>query len=221
MHKISMITFLLTWTLTSFSQSDDNPVMDSLSYGLGMSQAVALDNQGFDSINLESYIDGFTRTLMNEETAIDMQTASTMIKAYMQEQELRKQKVLLEAGQAFLQENAKREEVKVTESGLQYEVVVEGDGPVPTATDKVVTHYTGKLVDGTVFDSSVERGEPISFPVGGVIQGWQEALQMMPVGSKWMLYIPYDLAYGPRGAGGGVIPPYATLIFEIELIEIQ
>lgn len=125
----------------------------------------------------------------------------------------------LEVGQAFLTENAAKEGIQVTESGLQYEVMVEGKGPKPTPESKVKTHYHGTLLDGTVFDSSVDRGEPISFPVGGVIQGWQEALQLMPVGSKWRLFIPGNLAYGPQGSGS--IPPNSTLIFEVELIEIE
>lgn len=110
--------------------------------------------------------------------------------------------------------------MKTTASGLQYEVITEGTGPMPKATDKVTTHYHGTLLDGKVFDSSVQRGQPIDFPVNGVIQGWQEALQLMKVGSKWKLYVPYDLAYGDRGAGGD-IGPYETLIFEVELIKIN
>jgi FKBP-type peptidyl-prolyl cis-trans isomerase FklB len=110
--------------------------------------------------------------------------------------------------------------VKVTESGLQYEILEEGEGPIPSAGDKVNVHYHGTLINGEVFDSSVDRGKPISFPVTGVIQGWQEALQMMPVGSKWKLYIPYDLGYGSKGAGAS-IKPYSTLIFEVELLEIE
>ena len=119
-----------------------------------------------------------------------------------------------------MEENAARPEVTTTESGLQYEVLVEGSGPRPSATDTVVTHYHGTLTDGTVFDSSVERGSPASFPVNRVIAGWTEALQMMGVGAKWRLVIPSELAYGERGAGGA-IPPNATLVFEVELLEIQ
>ncbi|WP_394747934.1 FKBP-type peptidyl-prolyl cis-trans isomerase [Spongiimicrobium salis] len=124
-----------------------------------------------------------------------------------------------EEGAAFLAENGKREGVITTESGLQYEVITQGNGPVPKASDQVSVHYTGMLIDGKVFDSSVERGEPQVLGASQVIKGWQEALQSMPVGSKWKLYIPYDLGYGERGAGGA-IPPYAALIFEIELLEI-
>ena len=123
-------------------------------------------------------------------------------------------------GEAFLEENAKRPEVKTTASGLQYEVLVQGEGPKPTAESTVKVHYEGKLVDGEIFDSSYQRGEPIEFPLNGVIKGWTEGLQLMPVGSTYMLYIPYQLGYGERGAHGA-IPPFATLIFKVELLEIK
>jgi FKBP-type peptidyl-prolyl cis-trans isomerase FklB len=123
-------------------------------------------------------------------------------------------------GQKFLDENKKKPGVVTLPSGLQYIVIKEGTGAKPVLTDKVTTHYHGTLIDGTVFDSSVERGEPASFPVNGVIKGWTEALQMMPVGSKWKLFVPPALGYGERGAGG-VIGPNATLIFEVELISIN
>lgn len=142
---------------------------------------------------------------------------------YVQNAFLEKQKEEAEAkskeGTQFLEENAKREGVITTESGLQYEILTKAEGAIPNPTDKVSVHYTGMLIDGTVFDSSVERGTPQVLSTNGVIQGWQEALQQMPVGSKWKLFIPYDLGYGERGAGGA-IPPYAALIFEIELLEI-
>ncbi|MCW9000892.1 MAG: FKBP-type peptidyl-prolyl cis-trans isomerase, partial [Kangiellaceae bacterium] len=124
-----------------------------------------------------------------------------------------------EAGRLYLEQNEKKEAVTVTESGLQYEVVTEGSGEKPTATSTVRTHYHGTLIDGTVFDSSYDRGQPAEFAVNGVIPGWTEALQMMTVGSKWRLTIPYELAYGERGAGGA-IGPYSTLVFDVELLEI-
>lgn len=128
-------------------------------------------------------------------------------------------KVNQAAGEAFLAENGKRPEVTTTASGLQYEVLAEGNGDMPTAGDQVTVHYTGKLIDGTVFDSSVERGQPATFGVTQVIPGWVEALQKMKVGSKWRLFIPSNIAYGPQGAGG-VIGPNATLIFDVELLQI-
>ncbi|WP_088125977.1 FKBP-type peptidyl-prolyl cis-trans isomerase, partial [Vibrio cholerae] len=128
-------------------------------------------------------------------------------------------KVAASEGEAFLKDNALRPEVTVLESGLQYEVLVEGNGAIPTSDKSVRVHYHGQLVDGTVFDSSVSRGQPAEFPVTGVIRGWVEALQLMPVGSKWKLYIPHNLAYGERGAGAA-IPPFAALVFEVELLDI-
>jgi FKBP-type peptidyl-prolyl cis-trans isomerase FklB len=128
-------------------------------------------------------------------------------------------KTVVAEGAAFLAENAKREDVTVTESGLQFEVLTAGEGEKPTAASTVRTHYHGTLIDGTVFDSSYERGQPAEFPVGGVIKGWTEALQMMPVGAKWRLYVPHDLAYGEQGAGAA-IGPYTTLIFDVELLDI-
>jgi len=129
-------------------------------------------------------------------------------------------KVLGAAGAKYLAENAAKEGVQVTDSGLQFEVVTQGEGETPTAESTVSVHYHGMLVDGTVFDSSVERGQPAEFPVGGVIAGWTEALQLMPVGSKYKLTIPSDLAYGERGAGAA-IGPHATLVFEVELLAIK
>ena len=137
----------------------------------------------------------------------------------MQAKQAEQAKELTAEGEEYLAENAKREEIVVTDSGLQYEILQAGDGAIPTKEDTVRTHYHGTLVNGTVFDSSVDRGQPAEFPVGGVIAGWTEALQLMPVGSKWRLHIPYNLAYGERGAGGA-IGPYATLIFDIELLAI-
>ena len=126
-----------------------------------------------------------------------------------------------EKGEAFLAENAKKEGVKVTASGLQYKVLKEGNGKSPKATDNVQVHYKGTLLDGTEFDSSFKRNKPAQFPVGGVIKGWQEALPLMPVGSKWQLFIPSELAYGERGAGRGSIGPNVALIFDVELISID
>ena len=138
----------------------------------------------------------------------------------MEKYKLKKSAKANEAGKTYLAENAKKEGVTTTESGLQYEVINSGKGAKPAPSDQVTVHYHGTLLDGTVFDSSVDRGEPASFPVGGVIKGWTEALQLMSVGSKWKLYVPYDLAYGERGAGAQ-IGPYSTLIFEVELISIN
>jgi FKBP-type peptidyl-prolyl cis-trans isomerase FklB len=149
----------------------------------------------------------------------DLRAAFGVINEKMQAQQAEQAKEASAEGQVFLDKNAKRDEVTVTESGLQYEVLTTGEGEKPTAASTVRTHYHGTLIDGTVFDSSYDRGEPAEFPVGGVIAGWTEALQMMTVGSKWRLAIPYELAYGEQGAGGA-IGPFQTLVFDVELLEI-
>src|SRR5699024_2579128 len=156
---------------------------------------------------------------MHEAIAEDQQEKMAEMWAGQEEQQAQSAEVEKQ-GKAFLEENAKKEGVTVLESGLQYEVLEEGDGgPKPKAEDTVKTHYHGTLVDGTVFDSSQDRGEPVEFPVNGVIEGWQEALQLMSVGDKWRIVLPPELAYGEHGAGG-MIGPNATLIFEVELLEI-
>jgi len=179
-----------------------------------------LNSQGFEELDKTSLITAFRAVLDGEETQISQEQANQLVTQHMrakQEAEFAEKK---QEGQAFLEKNAQRPEVKVLPSGLQYEVLQEGEGEKPTAESKVKVHYHGTLIDGTVFDSSVERGEPATFGVGQVIEGWTEALQLMPEGAKWKLYIPSDLAYGARGAGQK-IGPYTTLIFEVELLEIM
>lgn len=198
---------------------DLNDPNDKVSYSLGVLVASNLEKDGFTDINPDAVAAAIADVLAGE-AKIDNMTAQAEWQQYSQAALAKKSEGAIKRGQDFLEENKKREGVTVTESGLQYEVITMGDGPKPTLTDKVRTHYHGTLIDGTVFDSSVERGEPISFPVSGVIPGWTEALQLMPVGSKWKLFIPSDLAYGERGAGGA-IGPHETLIFEVELLGIE
>jgi len=197
--------------------------VDQASYGVGLNIGRQLSQEGVD-MNAEALAAGIKDALAGTEPRI----GEDVIKAAfdkIREEQVRKQEALndatAKASEAFLAENAKREGVTVTESGLQYEVMASGaaDAPVPAATDTVRVHYHGTLIDGTVFDSSVERGEPAQFPVNGVIRGWVEALQMMHVGDKWKLFIPADLAYGARSPSPA-IPANSALVFEVELLEI-
>lgn len=197
-------------------------VEDLVSYGIGRQMGQQLADNPFDGVSADAVAQGIKDALNNVDMPYSneqMQAAFEEINKRMQAKEASRATEMAAEGEAFLAENAKRDGVVVTESGLQYEIITQGTGAVPTRESKVKTHYHGTLIDGTVFDSSVNRGQPIDFPVGGVIAGWTEALQLMPVGSKWRLYIPYHLAYGERGAGGA-IKPYAALIFDVELIDI-
>jgi len=193
--------------------------IDSVSYGIGVNIGKNLAGQGMGSLNPEAIAAALNDVLSGSELKINEQECMSIVSTYMQDAQARKAQEAIDEGKKFLEENGKRSSVVTLASGLQYEIVAEGNGPKPGPADKVKTHYHGTLINGEVFDSSVERGEPIEFPVNGVIKGWTEALQLMPVGSKWKLYIPYDLAYGERGAGAQ-IGPFSTLIFEVELIDI-
>lgn len=218
MKKILLTFVALSITAITFAQNLKNN-MDSVSYSLGVLFAQNFKNGEKIDIDANAMAKGFRDAIAGTET-IKMEQANQVFSQYMGELNKKKFAAVVEKGKKFLDENAKRPNVKITASGLQYEVLVDGSGPMPKATDKVTTHYHGTLLNGDVFDSSVQRGQPIDFPVNGVIQGWQEALQLMKVGSKWKLYVPYNLAYGERGAGGQ-IGPYETLIFEVELIKIN
>ena len=195
--------------------------MKELSYQIGLLLGSNLANQvNPQDMDVEAMGQGIQAIFGMSATNEELQAASQAVQNYMQGIAAAQAAESVEQEKSFLEENAKREEVVSRESGLQYEVLVEGDGTIPTAKNTVVAHYEGRLLNGKVFDSSVLRGQPATFPVGNLIQGWQEALQLMPVGSKWRLYIPSDLAYGANGAGND-IPPHATLIFELELLSIQ
>lgn len=191
-----------------------------VSYGLGVLMASNVKMQGADSLDIEALSVAFRDVYQGKTLKIAQEEAMTVVQRYMQACMEKKTTLLKGEGEAFLAANKTKEGVVTTASGLQYKVVAAGKGKTPLASDQVTVHYTGKLLDGTVFDSSVERGQPASFGVGQVIPGWTEALQLMHEGDKWLLYIPYALAYGERGAGGQ-IPPYATLVFEVELIKVN
>jgi len=192
------------------------------SYGVGRQMGEQLASNPFDGVDADAVAQGVLDALHGKESQVarpELEEAFRTIGTRMQEKMEQKAKAQAKVGELFLAENAKKDGITVTASGLQYEVITAGTGAVPTAQSKVKTHYHGTLIDGTVFDSSYNRGQPIDFPVGGVIAGWTEALQLMPVGSKWRLYIPHNLAYGERGAGAS-IPPFSALIFDVELLEI-
>lgn len=202
--------------------SEYTTVEQRVSYGVGRQMGDQLASNPFEGVDLEAVAQGLKDAFNKAPSPVsneDLDAAFKVISAKMQEASAAQAKVAAAEGEAFLAENAKKEGITVTESGLQYEVLTQGEGATPTQQSTVKTHYHGTLIDGTVFDSSVERGQPAEFPVGGVIAGWTEALQLMPVGSKYRLYIPYQLAYGERGAGGA-IKPYSALIFDVELLEI-
>jgi FKBP-type peptidyl-prolyl cis-trans isomerase FklB len=194
--------------------------MDKISYALGLSMGQNLLGSGVTSLNYADLAAGIKDVLEKNQPQISYQEAQTVLNKFFSELEKKLVGEAKASGEAFLAENAKREGVKVTDSGLQYEVLEETIGQKPKATDKVRVHYEGTLIDGTVFDSSYKRGESITFGLNQVIKGWTEGLQLMSIGSKYKLYLPYHLAYGERGAGAN-IPPYSALIFTVELLGIE
>jgi FKBP-type peptidyl-prolyl cis-trans isomerase FklB len=196
-----------------------NNDLEKFSYALGLSISANLIQSGVKQIHPEAFISALKDVFAGVEPQVSPEDANQILEAFMAQSQEGDAAKNLEEGLAFLAENAKKDEVTELPSGLQYEILKEGDGDMPTANDQVKCHYHGTLIDGTVFDSSVQRGEPATFPVNGVIQGWVEALQLMSVGSKWKLYVPSELAYGNRGAGGA-IGPNSTLVFEVELLDI-
>jgi len=194
--------------------------IDSVSYSLGVNIGENIKAQ-FPNLDLKNFEVGIEDVLNDKkQPKVEGADAQKIIQAYFTKLQAKANEDKIEAGKNFLEENSKRDEVITLESGLQYEVLKAGEGAKPTPNDQVTTHYHGTLIDGTVFDSSVERGEPATFPVSGVIKGWTEALQLMSVGAKWRLYVPSDLAYGERGAGAQ-IGPHTTLIFDVELLKIN
>ena len=194
--------------------------MDKISYALGLSMGQNLMGSGVEKLNYQDLAAGIEDVLTHAQPKITYQEAQQVLNTFFQELEQKIAGAAKADGEKFLAENAKRKGVKVTESGLQYEILEPSLGQKPKATDTVRVHYEGTLIDGTVFDSSYKRGESITFPLNGVIKGWTEGLQLMSIGSKYKFFIPYQLAYGERGAGQS-IPPYAALIFTVELLGIE
>ena len=200
--------------------------MDKLSYSFGMAIASQLMELGAETISIDDFSTAMKDLFTGQTPKVDPSEAQMLVAQYIQEQEQAKRKEQ-EAkgskakgeGEAFLKENGKRNGVITTASGLQYEVLQEGKGKSPKATDNVKCHYEGKFINGDIFDSSIRRGEPATFPLNGVIRGWTEGLQLMKEGAKFRFFIPYELAYGANGAGAS-IPPYSALIFDVELIEV-
>ncbi len=193
--------------------------MKNLSYALGMIIGHNLKGMNIEGLEVSEFAQAVADVIEGKETRLGDIEAQTLVQKYMQEKEAEQSKALRAEGEAFLAENAKKDEVVVLPSGLQYTVLTEGTGKKPSATDNVKCHYEGRLINGTVFDSSYKRGEPAVFPLNGVIAGWTEGVQLMGEGAKFRFFIPYNLAYGERGAGQS-IPPYAALIFDVELIEV-
>ena len=192
------------------------------SYGIGLQMGQQLADNPFEGLDIDAVAAGVIAAYTEQQPEVSdeqIRAAFGVISERMQAEQAAKAELLAGAGEAFLAENAKRPEVTVTASGLQYEVLVAAEGEKPTRNSTVRTHYHGTLIDGTVFDSSYQRGEPAEFPLSGVIAGWTEALQLMAPGSKLRLYIPHNLAYGERGAGNA-IAPFSALIFDVELLPI-
>ena len=201
--------------------------MDNVSYALGLGIGSQLKSMGAESLNIDDFAQAIKDVLNDSELKISMADSQKIVQKFFQEQEAKQRAAMAETGkklkaegEAYLAENAKKDGVITTASGLQYTVLKEGTGKSPKATDTVVCHYEGFLTNCTVFDSSIQRGEPAAFPLNGVIAGWTEGLQLMKEGGKNRFFIPYHLAYGEAGAAGS-IPPYAALIFDVELIEVK
>jgi FKBP-type peptidyl-prolyl cis-trans isomerase FklB len=193
--------------------------MDKFSYAIGLGIGQNLLSMGAQGINVEDFAQAIADVLNRNELAMSHNEAREIVNKYFMELEEKMNAENIEKGKAFLAENAKKEGIVTLPSGLQYEVITEGNGKKPSATDRVKCHYEGTLIDGTLFDSSIKRGQPAVFGVNQVIKGWVEALQLMSEGSKWRLFIPSELGYGAQQAGE-MIPPHSTLIFEVELIEV-
>lgn len=218
--KVLTCLLLVFFSISALRAQNTEPTMDSVSYSLGILLAQNLKQQGLDSVDVNTLSKGIDDVMSDNDLKVNLEDANRIVQEYMSAAQAKQYEGVIAEGKAFLEANAQKEGMQTTASGLQYRVVQEGTGATPADTSSVTVHYTGKLIDGTVFDSSLERGEPTTFGVNQVIAGWTEGLQLMKEGAKYEFYIPSNLAYGERGAGGA-IPPYATLIFEVELISVN
>jgi FKBP-type peptidyl-prolyl cis-trans isomerase FklB len=223
MKKVNLLIVSMALILSSCNNVNyktPETEMEKVSYSLGVNVATGVKAQGIESLDINAISKAINDVFEGNDLDISEEESMQVLQEYFRKLAKEKQVKVTEVGASYLVENGAREGVITTESGLQYEVMKSGDGAKPSATDQVSVHYHGMLTDGTVFDSSVDRGEPATFAVNGVIPGWVEALQLMSVGDKWKLTIPSELAYGDRGAGG-LIGPGATLVFEVELLGIN
>ena len=215
---VSVISSCQNLTQQKFNFDEANE-LEKVSYSIGINVATSIKSEGLDSINSSYISKGFQDVFENKDLAINIEESNKIIGEYFNKKQDAKNQRLAIDSKIFLEQNKQKDGVMTTESGLQYLILSEGRGNNPTLNDNVTVHYHGTLIDGTIFDSSVDRKQPATFPLNGVIPGWQEALQMMSVGSKWKIFIPSELAYGESGAGA--IGPNSTLIFEVELLSIN
>ncbi len=220
MIRLTTLFFLLLLMDSTLKAQQFKTPDDSLAYSIGVLIAGNLKQEGFTDLNIDFIAAGLKAGLKGEPTLISVEECNTIVREGSARRKMKTHDSNKVAGEKFMEANKSRPGVISLDNGLQYEVLKMGDGKKPKASDKVLVHYHGTTIDGTVFDSSVDRGESISFPLNQVIKGWTEIMQLMPVGSKWKVYIPYDLAYGDRSAGPS-IAPFSTLIFEIELLGIE
>lgn len=227
-HRKIVTLHTYFYRLTNFKQNFERKIkkMDKVSYALGMGIGRQLNDMGAESLNIDDFAQAIKDVMAGGKTQLDAYEAQVIVQEFFQKQEEKQRasaaerhKELKAQGEQYLAENGKKDGVVTLPSGLQYQVLQEGNGRKPKATDQVKCHYEGMLVDGTLFDSSIQRGEPATFPLNGVIAGWTEGLQLMQEGAKYRFFIPYHLGYGERGAGAS-IPPFAALVFDVELIEV-
>lgn len=211
------IAFFLIGSFSAIAQSEFKSDLDKFSYCIGLDIGKNLENENLDSVNADLLAQAVLDVLKQQQTKISHNEALRFINYYLKSQQYSNN---ITESEKYLKENSAKKSVKTTQSGIQYEIITKGKGAIPKLTDTVKVHYHGMLVNGKVFDSSVEKGKPVEFPIKSVIKGWQEVLQMMPTGSKWKISIPSDLAYGDNPRPGGAIEPFMALIFEIELITI-